>query len=92
MRVSKTELKVGTLIPKLPTFQSNFGRLLPQTFRGGMLESREWGGLELIGGHLHQVIDRDITGAQGLAVNNKNRRFTGSLDGGNFELAGTAYR
>ncbi len=92
MRVSKTELKVGTLMPKLPTLQSNFGRLLPQTFRGGMLESREWGGLELIGGHLDQVTDRDVTGAQGLAINNKNRRFSGPLDGGDFELAGAAYR
>lgn len=91
-RVSKTELKVGTLIPKLPTLQSNFGRLLPQTFRGGMLESREWDGLELIGGHLDQTTDRDTTGAQGLSINNKNRRFSGSLDGGDFELAGAAYR
>jgi len=92
MRVSKTELKVGTLMPKLPTLQANFGRLLPQTFRGGMIESREWNGLELIGGHLDQVTDRDVTGARGLSINNKNRRFSGALDGGNFELAGAAYR
>ncbi|WP_339437633.1 OprD family porin [Pseudomonas sp. EL_65y_Pfl1_R32] len=92
VRFSKTELKVGTLIPKLPTLQSNFGRLLPQTFRGGMIESKEWSGLELIGGHLDQVTDRDMTAAQGLSINNKNRRFSRPQDGGDFELAGAAYR
>ncbi|WP_313629603.1 OprD family porin [Pseudomonas sp.] len=92
IRASKTELKIGTLIPKLPTLQPNFGRLLPQTFRGGMIESREWAGLELLGAHLDQVTDRDQTAATGLSLNNKNRRFSGTLDAGAFDVAGAAYR
>lgn len=92
IRASKTELKFGTLIPKLPTLQANFGRLLPQTFQGGMVESREWSGLELVGGHLDRVTDRDQTAATGLSLNNKNRRFSGTLDAGSFDVGGATYR
>src|SRR3546814_492972 len=41
MRVSKTELRYGTLQPKLPILGSNDGRMLPQTFEGGQVPSNE---------------------------------------------------
>lgn len=41
LKVSKTELKVGELLPTLPILQYNDARLLPQTFQGAMLTSRK---------------------------------------------------
>ncbi len=52
IRYSKTTARVGTLLPKLPTVLPNDSRLLPQTFRGGMLTSKEIDGLTLNAGRL----------------------------------------
>lgn len=38
-RLSKTELRIGTLQPKLPVINFNDGRLLPQTFEGAQVTS-----------------------------------------------------
>ncbi|MFD2406854.1 OprD family outer membrane porin [Azorhizophilus paspali] len=42
---SKTEIKVGTLLPKNPVLLYNDTRLLPQTFQGGNLQIKEIEGL-----------------------------------------------
>ncbi|MCY1282261.1 Porin-like protein NicP [compost metagenome] len=59
LRASKSVLKVGTLLPKLPVVQYNDSRLLPQTFKGGHLNSLELDGLTFDGGQLKQVNQRD---------------------------------
>ncbi|MDA8486965.1 OprD family porin, partial [Pseudomonas resinovorans] len=41
LRASKSTLKLGTLMPKLPVLLANDSRLLPQTFEGGQLNSLE---------------------------------------------------
>lgn len=51
-RISATELKIGTLLPRLPVLTQNDGRLLPQTFRGAYLSSTDVSGLTL---HLGQI-------------------------------------
>lgn len=51
-KVAATELRLGTLHPKLPVLTLNDGRLLPQTFRGDQVTSREISGLTF---HLGQV-------------------------------------
>ncbi|NQD91391.1 OprD family porin [Pseudomonas sp. CrR25] len=92
LRASSSEFKVGTLMPKWPTLQANNGRLLPQTFEGMQLQVRELPGLELTGAQIQRTVQRDQTSDEGLTLNNKNRRFSGSLDGGDFELLGLSYR
>ncbi|WP_395502946.1 OprD family porin [Ectopseudomonas mendocina] len=92
LRASKSELKAGTLMPKWPTLQANNGRLLPQTFEGMQLQVRELKGLELTGAQIQRTVQRDQTSDEGLTLNNKNRRFSGSLEGGDFELLGLSYR
>ena len=92
LRAFNSEFKVGTLLPKWPTLQANDGRLLPQTFEGMQLQVRELKGLELTGAQIQRAVQRDQTGDEGLALNNKNRRFSGSLDGGDFDLLGLSYR
>ena len=90
VRLSESELKIGTLIPDLPSVQANTGRILPQTFQGGLLTSNEWDSLTFAAGRLNKVTDRDMTAAQDLALNNKNRRFT-SANSDHFDLAGVEY-
>ncbi|MDH1007518.1 OprD family porin [Pseudomonas nicosulfuronedens] len=92
-KASETELKVGSLIPDLPTLQPNDSRLFPQTFEGGLLNSTDLPGLNFTGGRLEKVKDRDSTDWQDLALNNKNRRFSGgSAEGKHYDLVGGDYK
>ncbi len=92
VKVSQTELKIGTLIPELPTLQPNDGRILPQTFEGGLLTSQEIKGLTFTGGRLDKAKDRNDTNWEDLALNNKNGRFGGSFSADNLDLAGLDYQ
>lgn len=68
MTASKTEMRVGTLMPNLPILVANDGRLLPQTFQGGMVTSKEIGSLTLVGGKIEQATGRGSSDRTGLAV------------------------
>lgn len=91
VKVSATELKVGTLAPKLP-IQANDGRILPQTFEGCLLTSKEIKGLTFTGGRLDKIKDRDDTNWEDIALNNKNNRFLGTVAGNHFDTAGLDYK
>ena len=69
-RLSKTVLKVGGLMPKLPIVSSGDSRLLPQVFTGGMLNSQEIAGLSLNAGQLREVNFRDSTDSQDIRASN----------------------
>ncbi|MFB4393251.1 MULTISPECIES: OprD family porin [unclassified Pseudomonas] len=92
VKVSKTELKVGTLIPELPTLQPNDGRILPQTFEGGLLTSNEIKNLTFTGGRLEKAKDRNDTNWEDLALNNKNGRFGGTFSSDHYDLGGLDYK
>jgi hypothetical protein len=68
VKISKTELRYGTLIPKLPILVANDGRLLPQTFEGGQITSSELKDLTLTGGRIEQATGRGSTDGTGLAA------------------------
>lgn len=51
MRISKTELRYGDLMPTAPVFAAGGSRLFPQTATGFNLLSSDITGLELDGGH-----------------------------------------
>lgn len=68
VKVSNTELRYGTLAPKLPILVANDGRLLPQTFEGGQVTSTEFKGLTLTGGRINQATGRGSSDRTGLAV------------------------
>lgn len=68
MKASKTELLAGSLFPKLPILVANDGRLLQQTFQGGMITSNEIDGLTLVAGKVNKVTGRGSTDRTGLAV------------------------
>lgn len=69
VRYSKTELRVGTLQTKLPVLLSNDGRLLPQTYEGYQVTSKDFDNLTLVGGLIEHAVGRSSTNETGLAVN-----------------------
>ena len=92
MKISDTELKVGSLIPELPILKANDGRILPQTFEGGLLTSKEIKNLTFTGGRLEKAKDRDSTDFEDIALNNKNSRFAGTVAGKHFDFGGVDYK
>jgi hypothetical protein len=92
VKISASELKVGTLIPELPILKPNDGRILPQTFEGGMLTSKEIKNLTFTGGRLDKAKDRDSTDFEDIALNNKNSRFAGTVTGTHFDFGGLDYK
>ncbi len=92
MKISASELKIGTLIPELPILKPNDGRILPQTFEGGMLTSKEVKNLTFTGGRLDKAKDRDSTDFEDIALNNKNSRFAGTVAGDHFDFGGLDYK
>lgn len=68
IRVSNTEFKYGTLLPKIPVLMSSDGRLLPQSFQGGQVQFKEIDNLTLVGGALEHATGRGSTDRTGLAV------------------------
>jgi hypothetical protein len=68
MRIAKTELRYGTLLPKLPILLANDARVLPQSFTGTQVTSKDIDGLTLTGGLLEQAVGRASTDRTGLSV------------------------
>lgn len=98
-RVSKSVLKAGTLMPKLPVVMSNDSRLLPQSFQGGWLNSMEIDGLTFDGGQLSRVNQRDSSDHEVMTLTNFSpaaRGFTGlpaTVQGSDeFNFAGASYK
>ncbi|WP_278937790.1 OprD family porin [Pseudomonas helleri] len=68
MRFSATEIKVGELMPDVPVLRYDDGRLLPQTFRGAMLVSKEIEGLAVQAGQYRKVSLRNSSDMQALST------------------------
>ncbi len=84
VRLSKTEARIGTLLPKLPVVNYNDGRLLPQTFEGGQITSSEIDGLTLTAGQLESTKTRSSTDDIGLRIGGAS----GDADTNKFYFAG----
>ncbi|QXH51314.1 OprD family porin [Pseudomonas fakonensis] len=68
-RFSKTEAHFGSaLAPMLPILVSNDGRLLPQTFEGGTITSKEIDNLTINAGQLTHAMGRASSNRTGLSV------------------------
>ncbi|BAP42977.1 OprD family porin [Pseudomonas sp. 21LCFQ02] len=84
-RISETVLKVGSLAFRSPVVSSNDTRLLPATFEGAMLTSKDIDKLTLQGGQLTQIKFNSSSNYQDFSGN----RVGGSSDAFNF--AGATY-
>jgi hypothetical protein len=90
-KISQTELRYGTLLPKLPVISYNDGRLLPQTFEGGQITSNEIKDLTLIGGQIEHVKGRNSSNTEGLSIAGANNARTGQFSN-KFLYAGADYK
>ncbi|HGA2316946.1 TPA: OprD family porin [Pseudomonas putida] len=86
LKASKSELRVGQLMPKMPVLVASDGRLLPQTFQGVQLQSKEFDNLMLVGGALDRARGRASTDLTGMAVSG------GTQESDRFYFAGADYR
>lgn len=90
VRVSQTTLKVGTLIPRMQTVRSSNSRLLPQTFQGAHLLSKEFEGLTFNAGRLTQNRVRNDSANEDMTVTGSG--ITGGRTSDRFDFAGVSYR
>ncbi|CAI3791613.1 Porin D [Pseudomonas sp. MM223] len=68
-RFSKTEAHFGSaLAPNLPILVANDGRVLPQTFEGGTIQSKEIDNLTVNAGQLTHAMGRASSNRTGLSV------------------------
>jgi len=72
IRFSETVAHFGTLQPKLPVVTPSDGRLLPQTFQGAQITSKEIKDLTLIAGKLERSTERNSSDSSGLSIGGAN--------------------
>ncbi|MGV8675578.1 OprD family porin [Pseudomonas aeruginosa] len=94
LRASKSVLKLGTLMPKLPVLLANDSRLLPQTFRGGQLNSLELDGLTFDAGRLTQVNQRDSSDYEDMGITGTGAKgiVSGHASSDAFDFASLSYK
>jgi len=68
LRYSKSELRVGTLMPKLPVLSYSDGRLLPQMFQGTQITSGEIRNLTLTAGKIEHSTERNSSNGDSLSI------------------------
>jgi hypothetical protein len=87
IKLAKTTLKYGTLLPKTPVLIYNDARLLPQTYEGGQVTSMDIDNLTLTGGRLDRFKLRDSTDSVPIVPDG----YSGEK-GGDFTYAGGDYK
>ncbi|SNS47237.1 outer membrane porin, OprD family [Pseudomonas japonica] len=92
MRVSRTVLKYGAMLPDMPLLKYNDGRLLPTMFQGASLTSEELRDLRFTLTRLDKYTARDSSDAQDIRVHCKNKRYACDTRADHFDLAGLDYR
>ncbi|MGE8176299.1 OprD family porin [Pseudomonas fluorescens] len=94
VKISETELKIGTLQPNNPVIKYNDGRLLPQTFTGGEIKSNEIKDLTLTAGEINEAKGRNSSNDEGLSIAGANA--SSNYDKGKFSnkfyYAGADYK
>lgn len=86
-RFSKTEAHLGgALAPNLPILVANDGRLLPQTFEGGIVTSKEIDNVTLTAGQLEHAMGRASSNKTGLSVSGA------SQDSNKFQFGGADWK
>lgn len=91
MRFARTELKAGSLMPKLPVLTYGDSRLLPQTFRGAQVTVREVENLTLVAGQIGQAAERNSSDHGGMSIAGANDPHGGRFSH-RFRYAGADYR
>jgi hypothetical protein len=86
-RISKTELHVGSaLAPQLPILLANDSRVLPATYDGGIITSKDIDNFTLVAGQLEHSAGRATSNSTGLAVAG------GTQDSNQFRFGGVDWK
>ena len=87
VKFSKTEAKIGNALqPNLPILVSNDGRLLPQTFQGAIVTSKELDNFTFTAGRLNKAAGRASSNYDNLSVAG------GTKGANNFSFAGVDWK
>ncbi|MDE1166408.1 MAG: OprD family porin [Pseudomonas sp.] len=92
MRLSQTTVKTGDVSIFLPFAFASPSRLLPQTFRGTTVSSKEIDGLTINTGYIDRINKRDSTSYQAMAIASPNGRFKGAATTSHMAYAGGDYQ
>jgi hypothetical protein len=91
MRLAKSELRSGYLLPDLPTLQPNTSRLFPQTFRGTQLTSADIKDLSLTGGQIDRTKQRESTDYEDMGLTSQSGAYK-SAKSDQFRFIGGDYK
>ena len=91
-RLAQSELRVGYMVPDLPTLQPNLSRLFPQSFSGTALTSKDIDNLTLSVGQLDQVKQRDSTHYEDMGLTSQYGAYKSSARSDEFRYAGGDYK
>lgn len=91
-KISQTELKLGTLQPKLPVIVTNDSRMLPQTFQGGQITSSDIKDLTLVAGQIEKAKGRNSSNNESLSISGANSRGVNWRSSNKFYYAGGDYK
>ncbi|WP_055136743.1 OprD family porin [Pseudomonas corrugata] len=92
LRFGQTLVKTGDVSIFLPFAFASPSRLLPQTFRGTTLSSKDIEGLTLNTGYIDRINRRDSTDYQPMSIASPNRRFNGAATASHMVYAGDDYQ
>ncbi|WP_341963948.1 OprD family porin [Pseudomonas sp. RC10] len=92
VRLAKSELRLGYLVPDLPTLQPNTSRLFPQSFSGTQLVSSDIKNLTLTLGQLDQAKDRDSTDYQDMHLTSQSKAYKSTAASDQFRFDGGDYK
>ncbi|KTB87885.1 porin [Pseudomonas syringae pv. syringae PD2766] len=92
LKLSETTVKTGDVSIFLPFAFASPSRLLPQTFRGTTITSKEIDGLTLNAGYIDRVNKRDSSNYQAISIASPNRRFNGAATSSHMDYAGGDYQ
>ena len=92
LRFSQTTLKTGDVSIFLPFAFASPSRLLPQTFRGTTVSSKEIDGLTFNTGYIDAINKRDSTNYQAMTIASPNGRFKGSAETSHLAYGGGDYQ
>lgn len=91
IRFSKTLAEFGTLRPNLPVVIANDGRLLPQTYQGGQITTKDLENFTFIAGKLDHSAERNSSNTDSLSIEGSNNATTGKFSN-KFYYGGVDYK
>ncbi|MCL6305560.1 OprD family porin [Pseudomonas syringae] len=92
LKFHETTVKTGDVSIFLPFAFASPSRLLPQTFRGTTLTSKDIDDLTLNTGYIDRVDKRDSSNYQAISIASPNRRFNGAATSSHMAYAGGDYQ